>query len=177
MSLLGGKPVLENAITVKTLKQRLMACAHCDAHLSPEWEFRCFAFDPDWHVETGEKMGSFRDGQGLEGFFVFLDGGCIGKVNGAQIQMAPAVGAKDVPASFRHFFDEPAFDGAPTSFLVWGQYAEDKLNFQGLRAEQPEIFSILAKGFDAYYAWAVEYYEKKIDRAALKRMFDSRDTY
>ena len=154
-----------------------MACARCDAQLSPEWEYRYFSFDPDWNVKTGEEMGSFRDGQGVEGFFVFLDGGCIGKVCGKQIQMALAVGAKDVPVSFRHFFDEPAFSGAPTSFLVWGQRAEDGLDFQGLLPEQPEIFTILAKGFDAYYAWAVEYYEKKLDRAVLKHVFETQDTY
>jgi len=70
MNLLWAAPILENAISVKTLKQRLMACAHCDAQLSPEWEYRYFSFDCEWNVETGEEMGSFGDGQGHEGFFV-----------------------------------------------------------------------------------------------------------
>ena len=58
---------------VDRLRLTLQSMAMLDAILSPEWQFRYYAFNTAW--STGEQMGSMRNGSGDHFFAHFGSAG------------------------------------------------------------------------------------------------------
>lgn len=111
---------------VEELHRLFQSLAMLDAILSPEWEYRHYSFDAKWN--SGERMGSMRNGEG-DGFFaLFTAKGCFLKGFDSEAPMSPGRnGAKTVwpgvldgvPAAFARCLDEPAFGMEDTTFCFW----------------------------------------------------------
>ena len=68
----------------RTLWQSL---AMLDAILSPDWDYRYYAFNQHWGAD--QALGSMRDGEGDHLFALFTPDGCILKGYAREAQMAP----------------------------------------------------------------------------------------
>src|SRR5438874_6827502 len=96
---------------VGVLRRRLQSLAMLDAILMADWELRFFSFDSTWDME--EMMGSMRDGEGNEFYFLFSAARVIGKVyckTERAIEDSKRTLLARVPAEFSRFLKEPAFD-------------------------------------------------------------------
>ena len=72
---------------VDDLRRRLQSLALLDLVLCPEWEYRYYSFDATW--DTGEQMGSMRNGSGDEFFAHFSRAGSWIKGFAHESPMSP----------------------------------------------------------------------------------------
>jgi hypothetical protein len=101
------------------LRGKLQSLAMLDAIVMTDWQFRYFSFDSKWG--PNEMMGSMRDGEGNEFFFLFDPHGAAGKLYSKETALGQfAASALDsVPTDFSSFLNEPAFSIDLATCYVW----------------------------------------------------------
>lgn len=177
-----GLSVLPDIESLKRLSQSL---AMLDAIMSPEWESRYYSFNSKWG--EGEMMASMRDGSGDEYFILFKSHGAIMKGFAHESPMSPYatepgepwVGVLDaVPDEFKDFLSEPAFSIEDTTFCIWRKYTDS--SWQVGRIDYPEgddpdgsedLLSLLDGQPSTYKDFAEVYYEREVDLAAVKYIY------
>jgi hypothetical protein len=173
---------------IELLRRTLQSMATLDAILCPEWQYRYYSFNARW--SAGEQMGSMRDGLGDEFFALFNSAGCWMKGFAHEAPMSPYQddGTKrlwagligEVPLEFAECLHEPAFSVANTTFCIWRRYED--ASWQRGPIEFPvghrdpdgseELLSALDGKPETYQAWAETYYERPVDLAAVRHIYE-----
>lgn len=155
---------------VKSVAQGL---ALVDAIIMPEWEHRFFSFNSNWDGRGKEMMGSMRDGMGSEYFLHFSNQGVAGKVL-SQIQL-PEVDLcfNTIPGEFSAFKSESAFNLENATFYFWRKFEDRAWSVCPEGSDEYPLLAFLVSGCSYYEKWAETYYEKKIEKGALSRIFNS----
>src|SRR5262245_3584600 len=105
--------------------------AMLDAILSAEWQSRSYSCNSAWN--SGEQMGSMRDGSGDHFFAHFGPAGCWLKGFAHEYPMTPYreaparvwPGVIDaIPAEFTCCLREPAFSVEDVTFCIWRAYGD-----------------------------------------------------
>ena len=112
--------------TIEGLLQRMQQMAALESVFAIEYGESDFAFHPNWG--RSEQMGAVKNGSGDELFAHFTPEGCciIGFAHESSMspyrtdppELWPGL-LSSVPAEFQASLDEPAFDIASTTFVVW----------------------------------------------------------
>lgn len=142
-----------------------------DAIISPNWENRCFTFDPCWGPE--EKLASMRNGSGDEWFLVFMRSSALLKgfahesLVGRHIDIAHTL-EKTLPSLFIPVLQEPAFSMDAVSFCYWRTIemsAWQKVTLKHSLDESRDddgsygLLSVLINPPETYKKWAHDYFE------------------
>ena len=112
--------------TIEGLRQRLQQMAALESVFAIEYGESDYSFYPKWG--RSEQMGAVKNGSGDELFAHFTPVGCciIGFAHESSMspyrtdppELWPGL-LSSVPAEFQASLDEPAFDIASTTFVVW----------------------------------------------------------
>lgn len=171
------------------LRRLSQSLAMLDAILCPEWEYRYHSFNAHWG--DGEEMASMRDGSGDDYFILFTRAGAIMKGfahesaawQGALVRgQRPVPGVFDgVPEEFAGFLNEAAFSIDQTTFCLWRRPTDPAWQTGSvalLEGEDPDGSAALLRLLDgdpeAYRAWAEDYFETSVARAAVDHIFGHR---
>lgn len=157
----------------KKTKELLQSLAMLDAVIRPEWERRYFSFNSCWGPH-GEAMGSLRNGQGSEFFFLFSDIGCAAKVYDPESPLGrKAKLEKDqVPKTFSAFLNEPAFTINAATCYLWRAESESSWSVAPKAIKEIPFLAFLAGRGEYYRAWAEDYYEVELDQEPTDKVFD-----
>lgn len=156
---------------IHELKSILQGFALCDAVLMPEWEFRYYSFNALWDVSAKEEMGSVRNGEGMEAYFLFSPFGVAGKVLNAQVVPNPAEMIEAIPEALASFKAEKAFNLHNATFYMWKLEEDTLWQITPQNKWSEKGLEHIIGGIKAYHIWAEYYYEKKIDFDALSEVF------
>ncbi len=164
------------------LERRFVALATLDALLSPDWEFRYYAFNRRWDEAQGTRMASMRDGSGDDLFALFYpDGSAILKGfahESRALDGRPAItGVLDgVPDRFAGFLAEPAFDLTAATCCLWnagdGWRRSATVAAAALAVDGSDQLLAHLLGTAADYARHVaEYFEAEVPPQVVARFF------
>lgn len=177
---------------VPTLRAWSQSMAVLDAVLSPEWDVRYFSFDARW--AEGEQLASMRNGSGDEYSFTFTPAGTYGRgfdhesELSAFLRRPPRVWPgllEPVPDVLRPAADEPAFtmgDVPSVTVALWRlDGAAAWSHGVPVDADLPDgddggtwLFDELDGNPRTYAAFALEYYDRTLDLAAVQHVFAHR---
>jgi hypothetical protein len=162
---------------VITLRRKAQSLAVLDAIMSPDWQYRYYSFNAQWDAD--EMMASRKNGSGDELYVLFNPVGAIMKGFDHESFMSPWAREDEslwpqifdqVPAEFRAFLKEPAFDIPNTTFCVWRRNEDSSWHVGNI--EYPdgdeksdgseEQLSIFTGGPELYVEYASEYFERAI---------------
>lgn len=157
-----------------------------DAILSPDWEYRYYSFNSKWAPD--EMMAGMRNGSGDEYFISFNSAGAIIKGFDHESPMSPYATESqatwpgvldDVPTEFQAFLTEPALSIQDTTFCIWREHSDSTWQTGKIRypnTADPDgsegLLFILDGDPKTYQALAEEYYEQKIDLAAVAHIYE-----
>lgn len=153
------------------LRSTLQGFALCDAILMPDWELRYYSFNIVWNLSAKEEMGSIRNGEGMEAFFLFSPNGVAGKILNDKLVSNVKKILKNIPKGFSNFKIEPAFSLQNVSYYMWKEDADIFWQISPEENWSMEGLELLMGGIEAYHSWAEAYYCKKIDLSALVQVF------
>ena len=153
------------------IKRKLQSLAMLDAILMPDWTLRYFSFNSKWG--SNEMMGSMRDGQGGEFFFLFDAVGAAGKIYSKETALGPnAVSSlNSIPAEFSSFLNEPAFSLNLASCYLWQRSRESAWSVVPASVTQLPFLGFVADEGEHYRAWANDYYEADLTANAVRSAF------
>jgi hypothetical protein len=179
---------------IETLRQTWQSMAMVDAVLCPNWEYRYYSFQAGWG--EGEQLGSMRSGSGDDLFAHFSSAGCWIKGFDHESPLSPFTehpprvrpGVLDhVPPEFAACLQEPAFNVDMATFCIWRRpvdaawqtgpvaFPADAHDPDGPDPDgSVQMLSPLDGRAETYRAWAEEYYERKVDAAAVEQIFEHR---
>jgi len=153
------------------LREKLQSLAMLDAVLMSDWEMRYFSFNSKWG--PGEMMGSMRDGQGSEFFFLFSAVGGAGKIyckeNALGAHTASALA--EVPDDFSSFLEEAAFSINTATCYVWQRRAESAWSAAPRNIAEIPLLAFVADQGEYYHTWAKGYYEVEVDVNPVRAIF------
>jgi hypothetical protein len=168
------KHVLPNSSmfpSVDDLRGKLQSLAMLDAILMPEWEMRYFSFNSKWG--PGEMMGSMRDGQGSEFFFLFNAVGGAGKIyckeNALGANTASALA--EVPRDFSSFLEETAFSINTATCYLWQRRGDSAWSVAPRNIAEIPLLAFVANQGEYYRTWAEGYYEVEPDVNPVRAIF------
>ncbi|MNY06793.1 hypothetical protein D3C86_1395660 [compost metagenome] len=167
---------------IPTLKRLTQSLAMLDAMLSPEWEYRYYAFNAAWSDEAA--MASMRNGSGDHWFAIFCQAGAA--LHGLAHE-APAFRPgtpwpgifERLPAEFRtNLLEEPAFTTSDSTFCLWRLSHEERWTCGPVElppGEDPdgsaELLGILAGRPEQYVEFAADYYERDLDLGDVEAIY------
>ncbi len=177
---------LQNIPDVARLKKLAQSLAMLDAIIEPEWAMRYYSFDAFW--AKGQQTAFMRDGSGDDYAILFDDDGkTLIKGFAHECAMSPYRCTPktlwpgvmdDVPLAFDGFFSTSAFASYDTTFCLW-HTPEDEVWQRGAiefpDGEDPDgsaaLLAVLDGKPETYRRWAQEYYERKLDLAAIAQIY------
>jgi hypothetical protein len=174
---------------IPTMRQWSQSLAVLDAILSPEWEYRYFSFDAHWAPD--EELASMRNGSGDEYSIVFAPVGAFARGFDHESDMSPYGQSPpavwpgvldDVPAEFDRFVRQPAFSGEGVlmaTVCLWRRADDVKWRHGEVaypsRGDDPDgaewLFAQLDGRPETYRSYALEYFEREIDLAAISHIY------
>lgn len=142
-----------------------------DAILMTDWQSRYFSFNSKWGPD--EMMGSMRDGEGSEFFFLFNPVGAAGKIYSKEAALGPNVTSAlaHVPADFSSFLGEPAFSINVATCYLWRRHGESAWSVTPAGIEKLPFLAFIGDQGEHYRAWANDYYETELNIDAVKAVF------
>lgn len=169
---------------IPELLKRTKALAALELILSPEWEYRYYAFNAAW--SPCEKMASMRDGCGDEWWLVFHSDGWAalkGLAHESEVwskgrdKLSAALQAV-LPPDLAGFAGEPAFRWDSTSFAYFWlpsnqqwQRGNDFTAFSALDAGEDGLLRHLCGTPADYAAFAEDYHEGSVSVDAVREVF------
>ncbi|WP_405998736.1 hypothetical protein [Streptomyces sp. NBC_00829] len=174
---------------VPVLRDLCRSIAMLEAMVSPEWEDRLYSFDARW--STSEEMASMRTASGDEYAIVFAPYGAFVRGFAHESPMSPYVAdgtwpgvLDEVPEVFRPCVQEPAFtdeDGMPVvTACLWREPADEGWRTGTIAFPEDEddpdgadgLFALLTAGTpQAYKEFAEDYYDLRLDLAAVRHVY------
>lgn len=159
--------------------------AALDAVMSPEWEYRYYAFDSSW--AEGEMMASMRNGSGDRWFAIICSAGVaiVGLAHESPSykpgQPHPGVFA-GLPAVFKaNLLDEPAFDTSNATFCVWRLRDDDRWHSGATTGHEvsradgsAELLTIFEGRPEQYRDFAEEYFEREVALPDVTAVYEHR---
>ena len=161
-------PSIEKVIEIS------QSLAMLDAILMPDWEYRYFSFNKEWNIN--QYMASMRDGEGSHYYILFdlvnKTSCCLGKIYDNELPNNKEIHSQiKTLKNFNKFLDEVAFENIDASFYFYYSYetnhwevvpSTDNIPFLGMMKDKEK----------AYISWAEKYYEVKIDRDTVTKIFN-----
>ena len=156
---------------INELKRKLQSLAMLDAILMTGWQSRYFSFNSKWGPD--EMMGSMRDGEGGEFFFLFNPVGAAGKIYSKEAALGPNVTSAlaRVPADFSSFLSEPAFSINLATCYLWRRPRESAWSVAPAGIEKLPFLAFIGDQGEHYRAWASDYYEAELSTDAVRAVF------
>ena len=170
---------------INSLRQRLQQMAAIESVIAIEYGVSQFEFHPKW--DRSEQMGEFKNGSGDELFAHFTPSGCIIIGFAHESRMSPYRTSppelwpgllSGVPVEFKASLDEPAFDIASTTFVVWRrstdtywqtaniEYSNDEYG-DGSHELLPHLIYTAAE----FAKWLADNYEVDVDSGIISSVF------
>jgi hypothetical protein len=174
---------------VEVVRRWSEALAALDAILSPEWEYRYFSFAADWAPDVA--MASMRNGSGDDYSIVFSADGAWARGFDHESELSPyehsppAVwpGVLDgVPPEFAQYVDEPAFCDlgvARATVCLWRRAGDAAWRHGQVTLPSDDVdpdgadwlFAELDGRAETYRDYALEYFEREVDLAAISHVY------
>lgn len=168
----------------------MISLAVLDGIMSPEWQYRYYAFDPRWR--KGVSLASMRNGSGDDFYILFAPEGCIIKGFAHESLMSPYrarranpgtrgiwPGIYDfVPDDLRILLEEPALTPDDVTYCIW--WENESPGWQmGVRDFPPDDdpdgsethLQILDGNPATYQEFARHYYERDIPIAVIRAIY------
>jgi hypothetical protein len=147
-----------------------------------------FEFHPKW--DRSEQMGAFKNGSGDELFAHFTKSGCIIIGFAHELKMSPYRTSplelwpgllSGVPVEFKASLDEPAFDIASTTFVVWRLATDHAWHTAAIDYSDDnygdgssELLSHLIYTAAGFADWLADNYEVEIDTSIVSSVFGNK---
>lgn len=164
---------LQDLPDCKQTKKLLQSLAMLNAVVMPDWERRYFSFNSSWG-QLGEAMGSMRDGQGGEFFFLFSDVGCAAKIYDPESPLGrKAKSEKDkIPQTFSAFLNEPAFTIDSATCYLWRDASECSWTMAPKITKEVPFLAFLVGHGDYFRSWVEHYYELELEQEPTEQVFN-----
>ncbi|WP_338696026.1 hypothetical protein V2W30_12040 [Streptomyces sp. Q6] len=177
---------------IPTLRARCRALAGAEALINPSGEYAYHGYTAAW--SPTKEVFSVDNGSGDDCAVVFGPDGVYIRVFSHESVMSPYgdddeqpwPGVLDsLPAVFRRYVDEPAFtdDGLPrVTGCIWRETGDTRWHTGDIDFPEDEedadgaewLLELLLEGTpEAFRDWAEEYYERPVDLAAVRRVFEA----
>lgn len=136
-----------------------------------DWASRYFSFNSKWG--PNEMMGSMRDGEGGEFFFLFDPVGAAGKIYSKETALGPnaASALASVPSDFSSFLSEPAFSINLATCYLWRRPGESAWSVAPAGIEKLPFLAFIGDQGEHYRAWASDYYQTELTMDAVRAVF------
>lgn len=164
---------IEQLPSIGRVQRAAQGLALWDAIMAPDWEYRYFSFNANWNGHHDEMMASMRDGEGAEYFLHFTRDGVAGKVLSGTGSRDAAKLLDAVPDRFRSFKDEPAFSNEEATLFFWRQVEAESWHASSDALTEFPLLGYLSCSVDTYVRFGESYYERKIDRCLVARVFET----
>jgi hypothetical protein len=145
-----------------------------------------YEFHPQW--SKGEQMGAYKNGSGDELFVHFTKAGCFIKGFDHESPMTPYrtkppqlwPGLFDnVPTQFTESIEEPAFDKAATTFVIWRLTTDKAWQIGPVKFPKDDyadgsthLLRKLIMTAKEFTEWLEEYYEAEVDPKIVAAVFE-----
>lgn len=170
---------------IDSMRRRLQQMAAIESVLAIEYGESRFEFHPQW--DRSEQMGAFKNGSGDEVFAHFTHSGCviIGFAHESKMspyrtnppELWPGL-LSDVPVEFKASLDEPAFDIASTTFVVWRRATDSEWQTSTIEYSNDEygdgsheLLSHLIYTAEEFAEWLAGNYEMEVDSGIVSSVF------
>lgn len=164
---------IEELPSIRRVQRAAQGLALLDAVMAPDREYRYFSFNINWDGQHEEMMASMKSGEGSEYFLHFTHEGVAGKVSFGTGSLNAATLLDAVPDRFRSFKDEPAFSNEEATLFFWRQVDGQSWHASSDALTEYPLLGYLACSVDAYTCFAESYYERKIERSLVARIFET----
>jgi hypothetical protein len=170
---------------INSLRQRLQQMAAIESVFAIEYGASQFEFHPKW--DRSEQLGAFKNGSGDELFAHFTPSGCIIIGFAHESRMSPYRTSppelwpgllSDVPVEFQASLDEPAFDIASTTFVVWRRSTDTYWQTDNIEYSNDEygdgsheLLSHLIYTAAEFAEWLADNYEVDVDSGIISSVF------
>lgn len=170
---------------IDSLRQRLQQLAAIESVLAIEYGESRFEFHPKW--DHSEQMGAFRNGSGDDVFAHFTHSGCIIIGFAHESKMSPYRTnppelwpglLSDVPEEFKASLEEPAFDIASTTFIVWRRATDREWETSAIEYSNDEygdgsheLLANLIYTAEEFAEWLSGNYEVEVDSGIVSSVF------
>ncbi len=173
---------------IELLRQRLQQMSALESVFAIDYGESQFEFHPEW--DQSEQMGAIKNGSGDELFAHFTRAGCciIGFAHESAMspyrvkppKLWPGL-LSSVPPEFKSSLDEPAFDIASTTFVIWRLATDDAWHTDDI--EYPDdaygdgsgdLLSQMVLSAVEFAGWLEENFEVDVDSDIVKHVFDNR---
>jgi len=170
---------------IDSLRKRLQQMAALESVFAIEYGESQFEFHPKW--DRSEQMGAFKNGSGDEMFAHFTQSGCIIIGFAHESEMSPYRTSppehwpgllSDVPIEFKASLEEPAFDIASTTFVVWRLSTDNAWHTARIEFSNDEfsdgsheLLSHLIYTAAEFADWLADNYEVDIDTDIVSAVF------
>ncbi len=168
------------------LRELTQSIALLDEILCEDWESRYYSFDPAW--DESSEVASMRNGEGDQWFLWFSREGLVLLGFDHESPMSPALRdgslwqglVEGIPRELQYALEEPAFDAGNLTFVIWRLATDDRyhvapVQFPGGDGSDPDgsahLLGILDDNPTTYANWASDYYDCKVDLAAVEKIY------
>ncbi len=140
--------------------------AALDAIMSEDWGDRYYSFDRNWNAKAKQRMASMRNGSGDDWFIVFAPAGVFVKSFWHEYPREKVAELyAGLPAKLASQLSEGAFD---MEHVTFGGFHDGKAwTLRGNAVPMAEELAMLSGDPAKYVAFAADYYEEKLPRAAV----------
>lgn len=169
---------------IDCLRRRMQRMSALDAVLSTKFGESQFEFHPEWADD--EQVGAFKSGSGNRLFAHFTSSGCVivgfahesamSAFRTSPPKLWPGL-LSSVPEELRASCDEPAFDIASTTFVVWRRAVDNAWYTDTIEYPDDdygdgshELLSQLVMSAEEFAEWLSENYEVEIDADIVQRV-------
>lgn len=142
------------------IRQKLQSLAMLDAIVMPDWELRYFSFNSQW--SPGEMMGSLRDGEGSEFFFLFNETGVAAKIYCKDYSLEADTAAAmlgGIPLDFSSFLNEAAFNLDVATCYLWRRKEDHSWSVAPRDIVEIPFLAFVYDWGNYYLNWSASYYE------------------
>lgn len=168
------------------LRKLTQAIALLDEILCDDWESRYYSFDAAW--DESSELASMRNGEGDHWFLWFGQAGLVLLGFDHESPMSPAArdgslwpGLVDtLPEELEYALEEPAFEAAHLTFVIYRLASDDRYHIGPIHLPEREgsdpdgsahLLDILDDNPATYASWASDYYDCKVDLAAVEKIY------
>ncbi|MBL8819237.1 MAG: hypothetical protein JNL58_24615 [Planctomyces sp.] len=172
---------------IESLRQRLQQMAALESVFANEYGVSQYEFHPNW--DHSEQMGAFKNGSGDEVFAHFTHSGCIIIGFAHESKMSPYRTSppelwpgllSGVPLEFKASLDEPAFDIASTTFVIWRLATDNEWRTATIEYSNDEygdgsheLLSHLIYTAAEFAEWLADNYEVEVDSGIVSSVFSN----
>ncbi len=162
----GHRIFMDSFISTLQAKFRIFSVLEAGHSLHPHFNY--FEYHEDWGESGSERMAAYKNGEGIEVFFLFSTAGVVAKVlNNDPLKDVDKL-LKAVPDIFGSFKGELAFDLLIANCYIWRTRDDKAWSSAPMNADYTSNLEPLWETVEGFVRWMEIYHEVKLEKSAIE---------